>query len=241
MSTQKTPSTFHRWLKMQEERHDAVGDLARDTGRDNCVPKGKAVYDTWWEYLCSVNACEGAKQALERAFGEYQFAFKMRERKITRGDFADVWSLDELMNLRIDYDDLSISEQGREQSYRKGFYHGVDTILDLLKAGTARRRLEFWREWALFDWTFGKNRHDNLSEGPPDVPLTQKQWLEQRKFILERDNHRCQYCGKPATHVDHIIPKSRGGSDNLSNLVAACAKCNLNKRDKLLEEWEGPQ
>lgn len=53
--------------------------------------------------------------------------------------------------------------------------------------------------------------------------------------ILLRDNFTCQYCGsRPGSsvlHVDHMIPRSLGGSDGDANLVAACASCNLLKSD----------
>lgn len=55
-----------------------------------------------------------------------------------------------------------------------------------------------------------------------------------RFAVLVRDNYTCQYCGRSAPegvvlHVDHRLPVSRGGSDNLDNLVTACAECNLGK------------
>ncbi|MEO0075786.1 MAG: HNH endonuclease [candidate division WOR-3 bacterium] len=57
-----------------------------------------------------------------------------------------------------------------------------------------------------------------------EIPLS-------KRNILRRDNHTCQYCGKstgPMT-TDHIIPKSKGGSDSWENLVCACAECNSKK------------
>jgi 5-methylcytosine-specific restriction endonuclease McrA len=55
-----------------------------------------------------------------------------------------------------------------------------------------------------------------------------------RKNILRRDGHRCQYCGRAdvTLTVDHILPKSRGGSDSWENLVAACVSCNNSKGDR---------
>lgn len=59
-----------------------------------------------------------------------------------------------------------------------------------------------------------------------------------RKNILRRDGYRCQYCGTYSTNltVDHIIPKSRGGSDTWENLVAACISCNNKKGNRTPEE-----
>jgi hypothetical protein len=56
--------------------------------------------------------------------------------------------------------------------------------------------------------------------------LLTSQWKAQRKRVLARDNYECVYCGAEATQVDHIIPRVDGGSHDLDNLVAACAKCN---------------
>ena len=55
---------------------------------------------------------------------------------------------------------------------------------------------------------------------------------------MRRDNFRCQYCGTKAHNLtlDHVIPKSRGGSDSWENLVAACVKCNNKKSNRTPDE-----
>lgn len=55
----------------------------------------------------------------------------------------------------------------------------------------------------------------------------------------ERQQGKCYYCHKRIVryHIDHIIPLSRGGSNDISNLVLACPSCNLSKGNKLLYEW----
>ncbi len=66
------------------------------------------------------------------------------------------------------------------------------------------------------------------------VPITRTQ----RWRILERDNFTCRYCGLRAPdielQIDHVIPASKGGSSQDSNLVAACVECNAGKRADLL-------
>ena len=61
-----------------------------------------------------------------------------------------------------------------------------------------------------------------------------------RKNILLRDHNTCQYCGKVHTPsdltLDHVIPKSRGGSSNWDNLVASCKKCNNRKGNYMPDE-----
>lgn len=49
--------------------------------------------------------------------------------------------------------------------------------------------------------------------------------------VRARDG-RCAYCGGPADTVDHILPRSRGGSSSWLNLVAACGDCNARKADR---------
>jgi len=65
------------------------------------------------------------------------------------------------------------------------------------------------------------------------LPLT-------RTNILERDKHRCVYCGCKLTlstmTLDHVYPESKGGLSDWANLRAACSKCNGEKGDKTLSE-----
>jgi len=56
-----------------------------------------------------------------------------------------------------------------------------------------------------------------------------RQWRNIRERVLERDGHRCRYCGAPATHVDHLVPVVKGGRDHETNLAASCVTCNLEK------------
>jgi 5-methylcytosine-specific restriction enzyme A len=47
-----------------------------------------------------------------------------------------------------------------------------------------------------------------------------------RAKILERDGYVCTSCGQPATQVDHIVSKHKGGSDDPSNLASLCRRCH---------------
>ncbi|WGW12670.1 HNH endonuclease [Saxibacter everestensis] len=47
-----------------------------------------------------------------------------------------------------------------------------------------------------------------------------------RRAVLRRDSHRCAYCERTATTIDHVLPRSRGGEDSWENLVACCLRCN---------------
>lgn len=60
----------------------------------------------------------------------------------------------------------------------------------------------------------------------------------QRFRIFDRDDYRCLACGRSpegddvVLHVDHIIPRSKGGSDGDDNLQTLCAECNLGKGNR---------
>lgn len=58
-----------------------------------------------------------------------------------------------------------------------------------------------------------------------------------RRAVLARDNHACQYCGSRShLTIDHVIPRSRGGTTNWDNIVTSCAPCNARKGDRLPRE-----
>ena len=58
-----------------------------------------------------------------------------------------------------------------------------------------------------------------------------------RYKVLKRDRHTCRGCGARAPdvelEVDHIIPISKGGTDELSNLKTLCKDCNIGKWNKV--------
>ena len=63
-----------------------------------------------------------------------------------------------------------------------------------------------------------------------------------RRTIYKRDNYKCQYCGcKPGTNeltIDHILPRSCGGTTTWENCVLACIGCNSQKADRVPEGYE---
>lgn len=58
-----------------------------------------------------------------------------------------------------------------------------------------------------------------------------------RQRLLKRDNYECVYCSsKKNLTIDHVIPKSKGGSNHWTNLVTCCSSCNVRKGSKSLDE-----
>lgn len=58
-----------------------------------------------------------------------------------------------------------------------------------------------------------------------------------RTEVLQRWRYQCCYCDNRATHLDHVIPLKLGGDDMASNIVPACASCNLRKGARSLADW----
>jgi 5-methylcytosine-specific restriction endonuclease McrA len=48
---------------------------------------------------------------------------------------------------------------------------------------------------------------------------------------------QCTYCGGPYEHVDHVVPRRRGGTDDPTNLMPSCLPCNFSKKAMPLAQW----
>ena len=59
-----------------------------------------------------------------------------------------------------------------------------------------------------------------------------------KKELLNVKFDCCVYCGsKDSKTIDHLIPKSKGGTDYIDNLVICCKSCNSRKKDKSIEDF----
>ncbi|HEX5183602.1 MAG TPA: HNH endonuclease [Allosphingosinicella sp.] len=63
-----------------------------------------------------------------------------------------------------------------------------------------------------------------------------------QEVVRRRQGLVCTYCGDTdgPFEFDHILPVSKGGSNDPSNLTLACKPCNLSKAAQTLREWKGP-
>lgn len=65
---------------------------------------------------------------------------------------------------------------------------------------------------------------------------------EIREYLLEKWNRKCAYCGADNVplQIEHLIPRSRGGTDRVSNLTLACERCNQAKGNQTAAEFGYP-
>ncbi|KAF0247515.1 MAG: hypothetical protein FD167_3086, partial [bacterium] len=66
---------------------------------------------------------------------------------------------------------------------------------------------------------------------------------ELKQYLLEKFQRKCVYCSKKdiALQIEHIVPKSRGGTNSVTNLTLACEKCNQKKGTKTVLEFGYPK
>ena len=94
-------------------------------------------------------------------------------------------------------------------------------------------------------------RSQHLAIVPPEVVVLtayegrgERSVVFSRKNIFKRDRYTCQYCGKqPGPEeltIDHVMPRSRGGTSTWENCLLACVECNKRKADKTPEEAKMP-
>lgn len=71
--------------------------------------------------------------------------------------------------------------------------------------------------------------------------MTRKSIPKRMRFeVLKRDKFTCQYCGRQAPdvvlNIDHIKPVSKGGKNEITNLITSCFDCNSGKTDRELSD-----
>ncbi|MGB3639663.1 MAG: RNA-guided endonuclease IscB [Rivularia sp. (in: cyanobacteria)] len=94
---------------------------------------------------------------------------------------------------------------------------------------------ELWIEKVKFDMALMQNPEISGVE----YQQGELQGYQVREYLLEKWGRECTYCGKKNVplQVEHIYPKSKGGSNRVSNLCLACEKCNQKKGNKPVEEF----
>lgn len=91
--------------------------------------------------------------------------------------------------------------------------------------------------------TFDTQKIQNPEISDIEYQQGELQGYEIREYLLEKFGRKCVYCKKKdiPLEVEHIIPKSKGGSSRVSNLTISCRKCNLKKGSQTAEEFGFPK
>ena len=132
-----------------------------------------------------------------------------------------------------------------EQAYRRGYDQGFANCRAMV-AGKRNLHQIKKRETNIHAWRIRTVQKFRSTPGDPEKPgrnifggrssLSAKL----RYQILYRDKFRCVACGATAKdgtklEVDHIVPVSKGGSDDVSNLQTLCQRCNSGKSNHMFD------
>ena len=114
--------------------------------------------------------------------------------------------------------------------------HRVDTTMSIVS------RLRRWLPVSSVDMELTKF-DTQLMENPDITGVEYQQGelkgYEVREYLLELRGRVCAYCGRRniPLQVEHVVPRSKGGSDRISNLTLACEACNMAKGARQLAEF----
>jgi 5-methylcytosine-specific restriction endonuclease McrA len=114
--------------------------------------------------------------------------------------------------------------------------HRIDTIMTWVK------RLMRWAPVTAFSQElvrFDMQKMENPDVSGVEYQQGTLQGYEVREYLLEKWGRKCAYCGAENVpfEIDHIHPRSKGGSNRVSNLALACHSCNQRKGNLPLEQF----
>ena len=146
---------------------------------------------------------------------------------------------------------LRRSRRNRKTRYRKSRFDNRKCVEGWLPPSLEHRILttETWvkrlmRYGPITELWIEKVKFDMQQMQNPEISGVEYQqgtlWGYQvREYLLEKWGRECTYCGKKdiPLQIEHIQPKSKGGSNRVSNLCLACEKCNQKKGSKSVEEF----
>lgn len=127
-------------------------------------------------------------------------------------------------------------KKNKRETYEKNRQRYIDRAIKWNKENKEKRKItkDRWRAKNKPLTNFLAKQYIYRKKGAGGYP-TFKQVTE----LYDKFLGLCSYCGlNKATSIDHVIPISRGGNNNIENLTPACGSCNSSKGAKLLKEWK---
>lgn len=146
---------------------------------------------------------------------------------------------------------LRRNRRGRKMRYRKARFMNRKKPKGWLAPSLMSRvhNIETWvnrfiRFAPITDLAMELVRFDTQKMQNPEISGTEYQQgelqgYEVREYLLEKWGRKCQYCDKQNVplEVEHIKPRSKGGSDRVSNLTISCRPCNLKKNNMAIDDF----
>lgn len=110
--------------------------------------------------------------------------------------------------------------------------------IEAIRQAQLGKKSHFWKDGRCDDpeYIIWQKRHNQHLKRNAQGSYTKEEWVA----LKVKYNHQCVQCGIPDTEsklsVDHIIPLSRGGTNDISNIQPLCLPCNMKKHNKLPSE-----
>ena len=132
-------------------------------------------------------------------------------------------------------------------------YRDIAEVIHIENGQFANYDFRTWCELSVLRWELERSEQDEFIRTvafPLQVPrvvrlmrydrMPQTSVRFNRRNLFARDDHRCQYCGKrfatSQLSIDHVVPRSRGGTTSWDNVVCCCLRCNAKKGGRTPEE-----
>ncbi len=178
-------------------------------------------FDSWSDKVCT-------SSTVSKRFGSWRAA--LAKLGITKGVQAREYSAVELIeNLKRVWDELG-RRPGKRALSKHGY--GISERPYINRWGSFEKACK-----AFVDFCNGEITEEQLLSGEEPSNTRRTIPLKDRWVILKRDHYRCVKCGsKPPEvelEIDHILPVSKGGSNDLNNLQTLCNLCNQGKKDRV--------
>lgn len=82
-----------------------------------------------------------------------------------------------------------------------------------------------------------KKIHIHRKIDKSEITIKRNRKNEFKRYIFDRDEQTCFFCGKKGNTIEHLLPVSKGGENSYDNCVCACSKCNFLKDNMTLGEY----